>query len=72
MELIHINYVNSKEQMVEHVLIKHPIVTKGEKVKAGDIIADGPSTQNGEMALGKNVLNSISQHGKDITMKMLY
>ena len=33
-----------------------PIVIKGEKVKAGDVIADGPSTQNGEMALGKNVL----------------
>ena len=33
-----------------------PIVVKGEKVKAGDIIADGPSTQNGEMALGKNIL----------------
>ena len=33
-----------------------PIVVKGEKVKAGDVIADGPSTQNGEMALGKNVL----------------
>jgi len=33
-----------------------PIVRKGEKVQAGDVIADGPSTQNGEMALGKNVL----------------
>ena len=33
-----------------------PIVKKGEKIKAGDVIADGPSTQNGEMALGKNVL----------------
>ena len=33
-----------------------PIVSKGEKVKKGDAIADGPSTQNGEMALGKNVL----------------
>ena len=33
-----------------------PIVVKGEKVKKGDAIADGPATQNGEMALGKNVL----------------
>ena len=33
-----------------------PIVKKGETVKANDVIADGPSTQNGEMALGKNVL----------------
>jgi DNA-directed RNA polymerase subunit beta len=33
-----------------------PIVEKGEKIKAGQIIADGPSTQDGEMALGRNVL----------------
>lgn len=33
-----------------------PIVVKGEKVKKDDVIADGPSTQNGELALGKNVL----------------
>ena len=33
-----------------------PIVRKGEIVQANDVIADGPSTQNGEMALGKNVL----------------
>ena len=33
-----------------------PIVERGEAVKAGDIIADGPSTQNGEIALGKNIL----------------
>ena len=33
-----------------------PIVKRGEIVNANDVIADGPSTQNGEMALGKNVL----------------
>ena len=33
-----------------------PIVRLGQKVKAGDIIADGPSTDHGEMALGRNVL----------------
>ena len=37
-----------------------PIVKKGEKVKKGDAIADGPSTSNGEMALGKNVLVAFS------------
>ena len=37
-----------------------PIVVKGEKVKKGDAIADGPSTKNGEMALGKNVLVAFS------------
>ena len=33
-----------------------PIVRRGQKVKAGEIIADGPSTDHGEMALGRNVL----------------
>ena len=32
-----------------------PIVTKGEKIKRDMVIADGPSTDQGEMALGKNV-----------------
>jgi len=33
-----------------------PIVKKGEQVKAGQVIADGPSTDQGELALGRNVL----------------
>jgi DNA-directed RNA polymerase subunit beta len=33
-----------------------PIVKIGDRVKAGDVIADGPSTQWGELALGQNVL----------------
>ncbi len=35
---------------------QRPIVSEGEAVKKGDIIADGPSTSNGEISLGKNVL----------------
>ena len=35
---------------------QRPIVVVGERVKAGDVIADGPSTDKGEMSLGKNVL----------------
>lgn len=35
---------------------QRPVVSTGEKVKAGELIADGPATKNGEMALGKNVL----------------
>ena len=35
---------------------QRPIVTRGEKVKAGDVIADGPSTDKGEMSLGRNVV----------------
>ena len=33
-----------------------PIVTKGDVIEAGQVIADGPSTSNGEIALGKNPL----------------
>ncbi|MCD7814786.1 MAG: DNA-directed RNA polymerase subunit beta [Lachnospiraceae bacterium] len=35
---------------------QRPIVNKGERVEAGDVIADGASTSNGEIALGKNPL----------------
>jgi DNA-directed RNA polymerase subunit beta len=34
---------------------QRPIVRKGQKVKAGEIIADGPATEHGELALGKNI-----------------
>ena len=32
------------------------LVHNGQKIKVGDVLADGPSTENGELALGKNVL----------------
>ena len=35
---------------------QRPIIKKGEQVEKGDVIADGPSTDKGEIALGKNVL----------------
>ena len=35
---------------------QRPIVKVGDRVKAGDVIADGPSTSEGEIALGKNAL----------------
>ncbi len=34
---------------------QRPIVRKGQNVKAGEIIADGPATDHGELALGKNI-----------------
>ncbi len=37
-------------------LNQRPIVRKGETIEKGDIIADGPSTDNGEIALGRNIL----------------
>ncbi|MCY0876455.1 MAG: DNA-directed RNA polymerase subunit beta, partial [Firmicutes bacterium] len=35
---------------------QRPLVRLGERVEAGDIMADGPATENGEIALGRNVL----------------
>lgn len=35
---------------------QRPIVEKGEEVKAGQVLADGPATKNGEISLGKNAL----------------
>ena len=35
---------------------QRPIVSAGERVAAGDVIADGPSTSHGEISLGKNIL----------------
>ncbi len=55
-------------KLVEYQLVKflrtnqdtsinqRPIVTEGQRVKKGDILADGSSTQHGELALGRNVL----------------
>ena len=37
-------------------LNQKPIVNPGDKVEAGDVLADGPATQNGELALGRNIL----------------
>jgi DNA-directed RNA polymerase subunit beta len=38
---------------------QRPIVDAGERVEVGQVIADGPCTDNGEMALGKNLLVAI-------------
>ena len=60
--------VEGKKGIEEHRLTKYkrsnsgtclnqkPVVLKGQKVKKGDVLADGPSTNNGEMSLGKNIL----------------
>src|SRR5476649_618486 len=37
-------------------ITQKPLVRAGDQMKKGDIVADGPSTQNGELALGRNVL----------------
>ena len=53
--LIFIIYKNLKDLIKIHASTKKPLVRVGDKVKSGDIIADGPSTKLGELALGKNV-----------------
>src|SRR5438876_218413 len=40
-----------------------PIVRKGQRVAAGDVIADGPGTDQGELALGRNVLVAFMPWG---------
>jgi len=42
---------------------QRPIVSKGEWVNAGDVIADGPATDQGELALGKNVTVAFMSWG---------
>jgi len=37
-------------------ICQHPLVKKGQRVKKGDILADGAATENGRLALGQNVL----------------
>src|SRR5690606_26728536 len=40
-------------------LNQQPVVSLGQKVKKGDVIADGPASQNGRLALGQNVLVAL-------------
>ncbi len=40
-------------------LDQHPLVQVGDKVTAGQVIADGPASENGRLALGKNILIAI-------------
>src|SRR5437773_694668 len=42
---------------------QRPIVTIGDHVRAGDVIADGPSTEMGDLALGRNVLVAFMPWG---------
>ncbi|MGA1111270.1 MAG: DNA-directed RNA polymerase subunit beta, partial [Ilumatobacteraceae bacterium] len=66
-----VRYENLPKKDHEHVLVKFrrsnqdttinqlPRVREGQKVKKGDLLADGPSTDQGELALGKNLLVAL-------------
>jgi DNA-directed RNA polymerase subunit beta len=44
-------------------ITQKPIVSKGEHIAKGQVIADGPATQNGELALGQNILVAFMPWG---------
>ena len=48
--------IKFKRSNQSNCMNQRPIVEKGQRVEAGEIIADGPSTKDGELALGKNPL----------------
>jgi DNA-directed RNA polymerase subunit beta len=50
------NLVKFRRSNQNTCLNQRPIVERGDSVKAGDVIADGPSTEQGELALGRNVV----------------
>ena len=50
---------------------QQPIVAKGDRVEEGEVIADGPCTHLGEIALGRNILAAFLPQ-KDITTRMLF
>ncbi len=50
------NLLKYKRSNQNTCINQKPIVKKGERVAAGQIIADGPATEKGELALGQNVL----------------
>ena len=66
-----VRYENLPKKDHEHILVKFrrsnqdttinqlPRVREGQKVKKGDLLADGPSTDQGELALGKNLLVAL-------------
>jgi DNA-directed RNA polymerase subunit beta len=50
------NLVKFRRSNQNTCINQRPIVEQGDRVKKGDVIADGPSTEQGELALGRNVV----------------
>ena len=50
------NLIKFKRSNQSNCVNQKPIVKRGQRVEAGEVIADGPATSNGEISLGKNAL----------------
>ncbi len=51
-----VNFERSNQDTIIH---QRPVVSEGETVKRGDLLADGPSSDLGELALGRNILVGV-------------
>ena len=57
------NLVKYKRSNQDTCFNQKPVVNKGQKVSKGDVIADGPATDRGELALGRNVMVAFMSWG---------
>jgi len=57
------NLIKYKRSNQDTCFNQKPIVNKGQKVRKGEIIADGPATDKGELALGRNVMVAFMSWG---------
>lgn len=65
-DAVKVKYTDGKEEIIlinkfeqtnsDTCINQHPAVSKGDKFKKGDLLVDGAATENGELALGQNVL----------------
>jgi len=51
--------VNFERSNQDTILHQRPVVSEGDKIEVGDLLADGPSSDFGELALGRNLLVAI-------------
>ena len=56
-DLYHLTKFKKSNQ--ETCINQHPVVRSGDRVEAGQVLADGPGTDMGELALGRNILTSF-------------